>query len=99
MASWWGRSAVQSYDLLSDQEDQETRWAREIQECQIRFEQQVLDALKFSRNKANRMKYYTQLRKDIGDDAAREVAKMVEGILAGKCRYPKWFRKTGNVVF
>lgn len=86
-------------DLLTEQEDQETRWAREIQECQIRFEQQVRAAMKHARNKANRMKHYTQLRKEIGDDAAREVAKMVEGILAGKCRYPKWFRQTERVVF
>ena len=80
-------------DLLSDQEDQETRWAREIQECQIKFEGWVWDAMKFARNKANRKKHYAKLRQEIGDDAAREVAKMVEGVLAGTCRYPKWFRK------
>ena len=81
------------HDLLTEQEDQETRWAREIQEAQIQFEDRVWAAMKFARNKANRQKHYTQLRKEIGDDAAREVAKMVEGILAGKCSYPKWFRK------
>lgn len=80
-------------DLLSDQEDQETKWAREIQEHQIRFEEWVWDAMKHARNKANRKKYYTQLRQQIGDDAAREVAKLVEGVLAGTCSYPKWFRK------
>lgn len=80
-------------DLLSDQEDQETRWAREIQEARIRFEDQVWDAMKHARNKANRKKHYTQLRQEIGDTAAREVAKMVEAILAGTGRYPKWFRK------
>lgn len=79
-------------DLLTEQEDQETRWAREIQEYRVRFEARVHAAMKFARNKANRMKYYTELRKEIGDDAAREVAKMVEGIIKGTGRYPRWFQ-------
>lgn len=72
--------------------DQEEIWRRQIIEAQHRFEDRVW-AIVHDRNKARRKKYYTELRKEIGDDAAREVAKMVEGIHAGTARYPKWFRK------
>lgn len=72
--------------------DQEEIWARQIQETRIAFEDRVWALIKI-RNKAERKKRYTQLRKDIGDDAAREIAKLVEGIHLGTCRYPRWFRR------
>lgn len=79
-------------DLLYEQENQEARWAQEVQETRRKFEARVHEAMGFARNKANRMKHYTKLRQEIGDDAAREVAKMCEGILKGTGRYPRWFQ-------
>lgn len=78
-------------DLLSDQEDEDTRIAVQLQDTRRRFEQRFWKAFRVGRNKANRKKHYTQLRQEIGDDAAREVARLVEGIYAGTCEYPKWF--------
>ena len=72
--------------------DQEEIWARQIQETRNAFEDRVWAIIKI-RNKAERKKRYTQLRKEIGDDAAREIAKVVEGIHLGTCRYPRWFRR------
>jgi len=82
-------------DLFADQVDQETKWKLEIERTQIEFETRFWKAFHVGRNKANRKKHYTQLRKEMGDDAAREVAKLVEGIYAGNVRYPRWFRRTG----
>lgn len=79
-------------DLLADQEDQETRWASDIQQARLLFEGRVHAAMKFARNKAKRKAYYAGLRNEIGSDAAREVAKTVEGIIYGTARYPHWFQ-------
>ena len=80
-------------DLFADQMDEATRVAIEIQQAQRTFEDRFWRAFRVGRNKANRKKHYQQLRREIGDNAAREVAKMVEAIYAGTCGYPKWFER------
>jgi hypothetical protein len=81
-------------DLFADQPlDQETQWALDIKRTQRVFEAQYWRAHRIGRNQAKRKKHYTQLRQELGDDAAREVAKLVEAIYAGKAGYPKWFER------
>lgn len=78
-------------DLFTEQEDQETKWAVQIRRTRRAFEERVHAAMRFARNKSQRRKYYMELRKEIGDDAAREIAKLVEAVLKGERGYPKWF--------
>jgi hypothetical protein len=71
---------------------QEAKWAADIERTQREFEDRVHTAAAI-RTQAGRKKHYTQLRKEMGDDGAREVAKMVEGIFKGTAHYPKWFKR------
>jgi hypothetical protein len=71
--------------------DQEAQWVLDIKRTRRTFESRFWQAHRVGRNQANRKKHYTQLRREIGDDAAREVARLVEAIYAGKARYPRWF--------
>jgi hypothetical protein len=81
-------------DLFADQPpDQVTQWALDIKRTQRVFESRFWAAYRVGRNKANRKKRYTQLRREVGDDAAREVAKLVEAIYAGDARFPRWFER------
>ena len=74
--------------------DPETQVRMDIQRTQRMFEARFWQAHRIGRNQAQRKKHYTQLRQEIGDDAAREVAKMVEAIFAGNGKYPKWFERS-----
>jgi hypothetical protein len=81
-------------DLFADVPvDQATQWAVDIKRTQREFEARFWQAHRVGRNQAKRKQHYTQLRREIGDDAAREVAKMVEAIYAGQARYPQWFER------
>lgn len=77
--------------LAIGDETQEEIWAREIRECQMRFQQRVQEALEFPRNQKKRKEIYQRWRKEFGDDIARESAKFAEGLITGKIRRPKWF--------
>lgn len=71
--------------------DLEAQWLEDIKRTRRVFETRFWQAHRIGRNQANRKKHYTQLRREIGDDAARELARLVEAIYAGKARYPRWF--------
>ena len=73
--------------------DPETQVMVDIKRTQRMFEARFWQAFRIGRNQAKRKKHYTQLRQELGDDAAREVAKLVEAIYAGKAGYPKWFER------
>jgi hypothetical protein len=88
------RSSLAVNDLFADvPTDPDTQVKVDIKRTQRDFEARFWQAHRVGRNQANRKKHYTQLRREIGDDAAREVAKFVEAIYAGNARYPKWFER------
>lgn len=88
------RSLLLVSDLFADVAlDPETQWALDIKRTQRVFESRFWQAHRIGRNQAHRKKHYTQLRREIGDDAAREVAKFVEAMYAGTARYPRWFER------
>lgn len=80
-------------DLLTEPEDQEARWAEHLEASRLDFEKRVWTAMSFARNKERRRQHYQALRQEMGDQGAREVARLVEGIIKGTSQYPKWFRR------
>jgi len=79
-------------DLFEAQLTQEQRWSLEIKECQIRVQIRVEQAIA-TRSKVKRKELYQHWRKTLGDDIARESAKLAEVILTGVRPRPKWFEK------
>lgn len=79
-------------DLFESELTQEQRWSLEIKECQIRVQVRVEQAIAI-RSKVKRKELYQQWRKVLGDDIARESAKLAEIILTGVMSRPKWFEK------
>ena len=63
-------------------EDQETRWAREIQESSARVYWRIRQAVDI-RVKKKRKALYQDWRKEFGDDIARESARLTEATMAG----------------
>ena len=79
-------------DLFLNEMSQEERWHLEIKECQVRLQIRVEKAIAM-RSKTKRKELYQEWRKDLGDDVARESAKLAEFILGGVVDRPKWFEK------
>lgn len=81
-------------DLFEDQaQSQEELWQIQIKEFQIRLQQRVETALALANKKTKRKELYAKWRKELGDDVARESAKLAEALMQGVIQRPKWFRR------
>ena len=59
-------------------------------ETQKRFMKRIEEGAALRRNQKERKQLYARWRQEFGDDVARESAKYVEALLAGKVGWPKF---------
>jgi len=65
--------------------NQEDKWAKELREARLKMLNRVREAARLS-SPTRRRALYEEWRKEIGDVAAREQAKLTEAIRAGRIR-------------
>lgn len=68
--------------------NQEQIWAQELNQARLRLVARVREAMQIS-SPTRRYALYQEWRKEIGDVAAREQAKFVEAVRAGRISLKK----------
>jgi hypothetical protein len=63
---------------------------QQLVETRKRFMARIEEGAQLRRSKQARRGLYARWRKEFGDDIARESAKYVEALLAGKVGWPKF---------